>query len=104
MLGVEAADHIANGAVELTLNYPDFVNGRQNTERRLFEGNQVFRNKATDKADAAGDAKIVDIESNRAGVTSSTNGSSKEIPTRERAASKSQTSSSHGRKSSKSVK
>lgn len=101
MLGVEAADHIVNGAVELTLNYPDFVNGRQNNERRLFEGNQVFRNKATDKADAAGDAKIVDIEANRAGITSSTNGS-KEVPTRERAASKSQ--SSHGRKTSKSVK
>ncbi|KAL5600992.1 hypothetical protein BROUX41_005823 [Berkeleyomyces rouxiae] len=35
MLGVEAADHIASGAVELTLNYPDFVNSRQNAERRL---------------------------------------------------------------------
>ena len=35
MLGVEAADHIVNGAVELTLNYPDFVNSRQNNERRL---------------------------------------------------------------------
>jgi len=35
MLGVEAADHIATGAVELTLNYPDFVNTRANTERRL---------------------------------------------------------------------
>jgi len=35
MLGVEAVDHIVMGAVELTLNYPDFVNGRKNTERRL---------------------------------------------------------------------
>ncbi|KAL7798157.1 FAD/NAD(P)-binding domain-containing protein [Trichoderma ceciliae] len=35
MLGVEAADHITSGAVELTLNYPDFVNTRQNGERRL---------------------------------------------------------------------
>lgn len=35
MLGVEAVDNIVNGAVELTLNYPDFVNSRQNTERRL---------------------------------------------------------------------
>ena len=35
MLGVEAVDHIVNGAVELTLNYPDFVNSRQNHERRL---------------------------------------------------------------------
>ena len=42
MLGVEAADNIVNGAVELTLNYPDFVNGRQNTERRLVEGAQIF--------------------------------------------------------------
>lgn len=42
MLGVEAADNIINGAVELTLNYPDFVNGRQNNERRLVDGAQVF--------------------------------------------------------------
>ncbi|CAL00462.1 uncharacterized protein An16g02380 [Aspergillus niger] len=28
-------DHIISGAVELTLAYPDFVNGRANTERRL---------------------------------------------------------------------
>lgn len=41
MLGVEAADNIHNGAVELTLNYPDFVNGRQNQERRLAQ-NFVF--------------------------------------------------------------
>jgi hypothetical protein len=102
MLGVEAADHIVNGAVELTLNYPDFVNGRQNTERRLVEGNQIFRNKATDKADAAGAAKAVDIEANKAGLTNGTNGT-KELPTRDRAPSKSH-SSSHNRKSSKSVK
>ncbi|PHH85847.1 hypothetical protein CDD83_11092 [Cordyceps sp. RAO-2017] len=37
MLGVEAADHIVNGAVELTLNYPDFVNTRPNNERRLAQ-------------------------------------------------------------------
>lgn len=42
MLGVEAVDNVVNGAVELTLNYPDFVNGRQNSERRLVEGAQVF--------------------------------------------------------------
>ncbi|PMD61905.1 FAD/NAD(P)-binding domain-containing protein [Hyaloscypha bicolor E] len=100
MLGVEAADYIVNGAVELTLNYPDFVNGRKNEERRLIEGNHVFRNKATDKADAAGDAKIVDIEANKAGLTNGTNGT---LPTRERASSKAH-SSSHNRKSSKSVK
>lgn len=35
MLGVEAVDHVVQGAAELTLNYPDLVNGRQNTERRL---------------------------------------------------------------------
>lgn len=42
MLGVEAADHIVNGAVELTLNYPDFVNTRANNERRLVDGAQLF--------------------------------------------------------------
>lgn len=42
MLGVEAADNIVNGSVELTLNYPDFVNSRQNTERRLVDGAQTF--------------------------------------------------------------
>ncbi|KIV79536.1 hypothetical protein PV11_07089 [Exophiala sideris] len=48
MLGVEAADHLVNGSVELTLNYPDFVNGRQNKERRLVEGAQGFgKQKAT---------------------------------------------------------
>ncbi|KAI9855451.1 MAG: hypothetical protein M1824_006130 [Vezdaea acicularis] len=43
MLGVEAADNIVNGAAELTLNYPDFVNGRKNTERRLVEGAQLYK-------------------------------------------------------------
>ncbi|OBT46930.1 hypothetical protein VE00_02521 [Pseudogymnoascus sp. WSF 3629] len=70
MLGVEAADHIVNGAVELTLNYPDFVNGRRNEERRLTDGAQLFRNSATDKADAAGDAKFVDIMSTKSGPKS----------------------------------
>jgi hypothetical protein len=92
MLGVEAADHIVNGAVELTLNYPDFVNGRKNEERRLVEGSQVFRNKATNKAGASADSKTVGA-----------NGTSGTLPVRERASSKSQ-SSSHNRKSSKSVK
>lgn len=68
MLGVEAADHIVNGAVELTLNYPDFVNGRRNEERRLTDGAQFFRNSATDKADEAGDAKSLDIVSNKTGT------------------------------------
>lgn len=35
MQGVEAVDHIISGGVELTLNNPDFVNTRPNTERRL---------------------------------------------------------------------
>ncbi|KAK5115158.1 hypothetical protein LTR85_009916 [Meristemomyces frigidus] len=43
MLGVEAADHIVNGAAELTLNYPDFVNTRVNSERRLVDGAQFFK-------------------------------------------------------------
>lgn len=99
MLGVEAADHIVNGAVELTLNYPDFVNGRKNTERRLVEGGQTFKNKATDKADAAGAAKVVNITSNKGATTNGT----KDLPVRERAASKT-SSSSHARKVSKTVK
>lgn len=38
MLGVEAVDHVVHGTVELTLNYPDFVNSRKNVERRLNVG------------------------------------------------------------------
>lgn len=49
MLGVEAVDNIVNGAVELTLNYPDFVNGRRNTERRLEDGAQLFAAKKEGK-------------------------------------------------------
>ncbi|KAF2233773.1 UDP-galactopyranose mutase [Viridothelium virens] len=45
MLGVEAADNIVNGAAELTLNYPDFVNGRVNSERRLVDGAQFFQSR-----------------------------------------------------------
>ncbi|KAF2088445.1 FAD/NAD(P)-binding domain-containing protein [Saccharata proteae CBS 121410] len=69
MQGVEAADYVVNGAVELTLNYPDFVNGRVNGERRLLDGAQAMNNKAAQKADAMGDAKPVDIEANKAGIT-----------------------------------
>jgi len=43
MLGVEAVDNIVNGSVELTLNYPDFVNSRSNSERRLVDGAQYFK-------------------------------------------------------------
>lgn len=49
MLGVEAVDAIVNGSVELTLNYPDFVNARQNTERRLVDGAQSFAKTAGEK-------------------------------------------------------
>lgn len=51
MLGVEAADHIVNGAAELTLNYPDFVNTRANTERRLVEGAQMFSKRSVSSVD-----------------------------------------------------
>jgi hypothetical protein len=80
MLGVEAADNIVNGAVELTLNYPDFVNGRKNEERRLYEGAQIFKANASSKVNGI-----------------------KDVPVRERAASKTQ-ASTHARKASKSVK
>lgn len=45
MLGVEAVDNIVNGGVELTLNYPDFVNTRKNDERRLRDGAQILGKK-----------------------------------------------------------
>lgn len=67
MLGVEAADAIVNGAVELTLNYPDFVNGRVNKERRLTDGLQIFKNAGTTKADEAGfvsGSRILDTVAN----------------------------------------
>lgn len=64
MQGVEAADAVAHGAIELTVNFPDFVNGRSNTERRLQDGGAAFVNRA---ADIAGAAKVVDIEANKRG-------------------------------------
>ena len=81
MLGVEAVDAVVNGAVELTLNYPDFVNSRQNTERRLATSFAYGNKQSKTNGDAA-------------------------LPTRERAASKTSTpaSGSHSRKSSKQVK
>lgn len=81
MLGVEAADNIVNGAVELTLNYPDFVNSRKNTERRLNQQSYATPSKAA--APAA-------------------NGT-KELPVRERASSKVSSGGHHSRKSSKQV-
>lgn len=35
MIGVEAVDAILFGGLEMTLDSPDFVNGRKNVERRL---------------------------------------------------------------------
>jgi len=43
MQGVEAADHVINGAIEMTYGHPDFVNSRSNTERRLVDGAQYFK-------------------------------------------------------------
>lgn len=43
MLGVEAVEHIVSGGIELTLSYPDFVNSRRNTERRLKSMTTVIR-------------------------------------------------------------
>ncbi|CAM1503977.1 Fc.00g015680.m01.CDS01 [Cosmosporella sp. VM-42] len=77
MLGVEAVDAIVSGSVELTLNYPDFVNSRANTEKRL--------------------AQSFDFSAAK------TNGT-KTLPTRERASSKVSTTGGHSRKSSKQVK
>jgi protoporphyrinogen oxidase len=59
MLGVEAADNIVNGAAELTLNYPDFVNGRQNTERRLVEGAQLLGQKKEATSDKETNGNVV---------------------------------------------
>jgi hypothetical protein len=53
MLGVEAVDNILNGTTELTLNYPDFVNTRANTERRLVDGAQVFAKKPSSSSSSA---------------------------------------------------
>lgn len=35
MIGVEAADNVLFGGLEMSLENPDFVNGRRNVERRL---------------------------------------------------------------------
>lgn len=77
MLGVEAVDHIVTGSVEVSLEYPDYVNGRINAERRLGDAQNIFHNKATDELDKASAAKLVDIEANKAGNANPTNGPSK---------------------------
>lgn len=108
MLGVEAVDHIVHGAIELTLNYPDFVNGRQNTERRLFSHGEIFSNKATDKADEAAAAKVVDIRANRAGSMGSVSGDtadgSNTVPFLDPALSNITNGSGHTRKTSKQLR
>ena len=108
MLGVEAVDHIVHGAIELTLNYPDFVNGRQNTERRLLSHGEIFSNKATDRADKAVAAKVVDIRANIAGSVNSANGDTVNgvyrVPHPEPALSKITNGSDHTRKASKQLR
>ena len=108
MLGVEAVDHIVHGAIELTLNYPDFVNGRQNTERRLFSHGEIFSNKATERADKAAEAKVVDIRANRAGSVNSANGDTANgingLPHPAPALSKITNGSDHTRKTSKQLR
>lgn len=41
MQGVEAVDNVISGGIELTVNNPDFVNSRSNTERRLTHFSNV---------------------------------------------------------------
>ncbi|KAM7214184.1 UDP-galactopyranose mutase [Rhypophila decipiens] len=77
MLGVEAVDHIVTGSVELTLNYPDFVNGRKNEERRLAQSFAF------------------------ASANPASNGTAQDLPARERASSKVSVSGGHSRKPSK---
>jgi hypothetical protein len=91
MLGVEAVDAITSGAVELTLNYPDFVNCRQNNERRLTQAFK-FSGNETDSA-----APVL----NGVGGPAE-NSSSKTLSTRDRASSKASASGpGHARRSSK---
>jgi hypothetical protein len=108
MLGVEAVDHIVHGAIELTLNYPDFVNGRQNTERRLFSHGEIFSSKTTDRADTAATAKVVDIRANRAGSINSANVDTANgingVPHLDPALSKITNGSGHTRKTSKQLR
>lgn len=87
MLGVEAVDHIVNGAVELTLNYPDFVNTRKNEERRLAQSFNFASSALTNGTN---------VTTN--GVTNGT-----DLPSRERASSKVSVNGGHSRKSSKQV-
>ncbi|RYO98956.1 hypothetical protein DL764_006947 [Monosporascus ibericus] len=55
MQGVEAVDNIISGSVELTINNPDFVNTRSNTERRLtqFKGVRRYSHQAIGPAGGA---------------------------------------------------
>jgi hypothetical protein len=93
MLGVEAADNIVNGAVELTLNYPDFVNSRQNTERRLVEGAQIFGSGKKTAAVATAPAPVAEANGSVSMPSHSRKPSHSKKP--------SQSSSGHARKSSR---
>ena len=71
MLGVEAVDAVVQGGVELTLNYPDFVNSRVNGERRLVDGAQVFGKKKVGGGEVNGEVNGVAVRPGgnvRAGV------------------------------------
>jgi hypothetical protein len=79
MLGVEAVDNIVNGAVELTLNYPDFVNSRQNTERRL-DASFVYGDRATKASKTIGtDVKVLPSHAGNPAHTRQASKSSKAI-------------------------
>ena len=38
MLGVEAADNVLHGTLELTLNFADIVNAKKNTQLKYTKG------------------------------------------------------------------
>lgn len=43
MLGVECADNVLFGTKELTLNYPDIVNAKKNTELTYLSRGQMSK-------------------------------------------------------------
>ncbi|KAF8458541.1 hypothetical protein BDZ91DRAFT_495204 [Kalaharituber pfeilii] len=44
LLGAEAVDSILLGSIEMSLNYPNYVNSRANTERRLHDNTTFVNN------------------------------------------------------------
>lgn len=100
MLGVEAADHIVNGAAELTLNYPDLVNGRVNHERRLLDGAQFFKGRKgirTEMMPLRPNGESIG-EKAMAATANGMNGGS---PTRPRSGTKEKQTTSHSRKNTR---